>query len=409
MSKKKMYRLLAFILFTFGLLAVVITIEFSRYSNRTEEQSNNGLQSTNETVNTADKENLNETADSVDTSTEDENSDSAVSPVPVENTVENEREDTKKTWKDINLLFSGDIYLSDYVLNQYKQNGIDGILSKDLLDEFQVADIAMVNQEFAFTNRGIKAENKQYTFRVDPQNVQVFKDMQIDIVTLANNHTMDFGIEGLTDSFETLKSAGIKYAGAGNDLSEARNINYFDVNGKKIAYLAASRVIPEPGWNAYKTKAGMLTTYDPAFLLEDIKTAKSQSDFVVVYVHWGLEKHELPEEYQRNLAKQYIDAGADLVLGSHPHVLQGIEYYNGKPIIYSLGNFIFYNSINQTALLKVSLNEKNEAKIQLLPGKAENSRTIGFGNDSDKAEFYNYLTNISFGIHFDKEGNIIPQ
>lgn len=409
MSKKKMYRLLAFILFTFGLLAVVITVEFNRY-NRREEQSNNGLQSTHETGNTMDgKQDLNETADSDDTSAKEGNSDSAVSPAPIENTAENTMEDTKKTWEDINLLFTGDIYLSDYVLNQYKQKGLDGILSKELQEEFHEADIAMVNQEFAFTTRGTKAKDKQYTFRVDPKNVQVFKDMQIDIVALANNHTMDFGIEGLTDSFEALKSAGIKYAGAGNNLSEARNINYFDVNDKKIAYLAASRVIPEPGWNAYKNKAGMLTTYDPAFLLEDIKTAESQSDFVIVYVHWGVERQESPLEYQRNLAKQYIDAGADLVIGSHPHVLQGIEYYNGKPIIYSLGNFMFYSSINQTAVLKVSLNEENEAQVRLLPGKAENSRTFALDNDSDKTEFYNYMTKISFGIKFDEDGNVIPE
>lgn len=403
-----MYRLLAFILFTFGLLAVVITVEFNRYLNRTEEQTNNELQTASKPESSADG-NLSETSASADTSTRDGETDSAVLPETIEDTNSNQTDETKHLWKDINLLFCGDIYLSDYVLNQYEQNGLSGILSNDLQEEFHTADITMVNQEFAFTNRGKKAEDKQYTFRVDPQNVQVFKDMQIDVVALANNHTMDFGIEGLTDSFNTLKGAGIKYAGAGNNLDEARNINYFEVYGKKIAYLAASRVIPKPEWNAYKTKPGMLTTYDPAFLLEDIKTAKSQSDFVVVYVHWGKERHDSPEEYQRNLAKQYIDAGADLIIGSHPHVLQGIEYYNGKPIIYSLGNFIFYSSIKQTALLKVSLNEQNEAKIRLLPGKAENSRTIGLDNDSDKNDFYKYMTNISFGIHFDEEGNIISE
>ena len=85
----------------------------------------------------------------------------------------------------------------------------------------------------------------------------------------------------------------------------------------------------------------MLTTYDPKILVDEIKKLREQCDYLVVYVHWGIERSERPEDYQRSLGKQYIDAGADVVIGSHPHVLQGVEYYKGKPIVYSLGNFIF--------------------------------------------------------------------
>ena len=97
----------------------------------------------------------------------------------------------------------------------------------------------------------------------------------------------------------------------------------------------------------------MLTTYDPKILVDEIKKLRSQCDYLVVYVHWGIERKETPEDYQRSLGKQYIDAGADIVIGSHPHVLQGVEYYKGKPVVYSLGNFIFGSSIPKTALLKV--------------------------------------------------------
>ena len=98
-----------------------------------------------------------------------------------------------------------------------------------------------------------------------------------------------------------------------------------------------SRKAPIPGYS---------TTYDPSILLNEIKAAQGQCDYLVVYVHGGIERNTQPEEYQRTLARQYIDAGADLVVGSHPHVLQGIEYYKGKPILYSLGNFVFGSVIS---------------------------------------------------------------
>ena len=99
----------------------------------------------------------------------------------------------------------------------------------------------------------------------------------------------------------------------------------------------------------------MLATYDPTLLLEEIRKQKQENDYVFVMVHWGIERDERPQEYQRTLGKQYIDAGADLVIGSHPHVLQGVEYYKEKAIVYSLGNFIFGSSIPRTALLEVFL------------------------------------------------------
>jgi poly-gamma-glutamate synthesis protein (capsule biosynthesis protein) len=398
MSKKKMYWLLAFIITTFALLGVVVTLEFNRYSPW-KGQSNNGEQNTGDFVDTADG---NQSGESDNASADEETSDSQ----PGTKTADTE---DAMPWEDIVLLFSGDINMTEVIQSNYKQSGIDGILANNFREEFINADIAMVNQEFAFTTGGTKARDKQYTFRVNPDYVQIFKDMQIDVVTLANNHTMDFGTVGLTDTFDTLKSAGIPYVGAGNNITEAREIKYFEVKDKKIACLGASRVIPETDWNAYSNKPGMLTTYDPAMLVEDIKTAKSQSDFVVVYVHWGVEKQNSPKEYQRGLAKQYIDAGADLVVGSHPHVLQGIEYYNGKPIIYSLGNFMFYSNISQTALLKATINEQNEVKLQLIPGKAENAFTYPLEETEDIQKFYDYMTDISFGIGFDSNGNVIMQ
>ncbi len=392
MSKRRMYGLLAFIIFTFSLLAVVIIYEVGDFSWNNEGKNNFivGDRNSGSEENSTAVPNPSEPEDS-------QVSEGSVTEVPKPAV-------TEEPWKDITMLFTGDIYLSDVVVNAYKGKGIEAIVEKGLLSEMQGADITMSNQEFAFSTGGTAAEDKQYTFRVNPDYITAFQDMGIDIVTLANNHTMDFGLTALEDSFNTLKGAGIDYVGAGSNLSDARKIQYTENQGKTIAFLAASRVIPVYEWNAAENKAGLFTTYDPTLLLEDIKTASDNSDYVVVYLHWGIERAELPKDYQHSLAKQYIDAGADLVIGSHPHVLQGVEYYKGKPIVYSLGNYIFYSNIQRTAVLKITLDEDMNTKLQLLPAKAENAMTKLLSDSEEISQFYKYMESISFGVGFDEAG-----
>ena len=180
-----------------------------------------------------------------------------------------------------------------------------------------------------------------------------------------------------------------------------------ELQGKTIGFLGASRVIPETSWNASSSKPGMLVTYDPSMTIQEIEKLDQNCDYVVVYVHWGIERAEHPEEYQRAMGKQYIDAGADLVVGSHPHVLQGIEYYKGKPIIYSLGNFVFGSSIPRTALLKAELGSGQE-KLTLIPGTSGAGYTRALTEDGEKEEFYSYITGISYGVTIDEQGEVQP-
>lgn len=390
MTKKQMYGRLTFIGFTFLVLIIVLILEYVDFNGNS---NNNHDVSAGELIESP----IDESADNGNTT----EGDIANPPINNDNGLE-DTEDIVEEDEEIVMVFAGDIYMSDYVLKAYNEDGIDGIVSSELKEEMINADIAMANQEFAFSTGGTKAPNKQYTFRVDPKYSKAFEEMGLDIVSLANNHSLDYGEIALQDSMKTLEDIKIKYVGAGNNIKEARETKYFDVKNKKIAYLAASRVIPVTEWNAGENKPGLFTTYDPTRLIEEIKVAKENSDYVVVYVHWGIEKNTHPESYQRNMAKQYIDAGADLVVGSHPHVLQGIEYYNGKPIVYSLGNFIFYNTINQTALLKVTIDKDNNTSIRLLPCVASNAKTE-FISEDKKEEFYSYIESISYDVSF-KEG-----
>ena len=304
----------------------------------------------------------------------------------------------------IRFVFAGDILLSDHVLAAYNKTGtIGSVVDQGLRDVIDGSDVFMANQEFPFSNRGSAAADKQFTFRLPPEKVSLLKEMGIDIVTLANNHALDFGTDALLDTCDTLDEAGIYRVGAGANLEEARKPVIMEIKGKTIGFLGASRVIPVGSWNATATSPGMLTTYDPAMLLEDIKSAKETCDFVIVYVHWGIERDEYPQDYQRTMGKQYIDAGADMVIGSHPHVLQGMEYYNGKPIVYSLGNFVFGSSIPKTALLTADWDGEN-LSLAFVPGTSSGGYTRPLTGEDEKQAFYRYLTGLSYGGVIDGEG-----
>ena len=327
------------------------------------------------------------------------------SPTPDEASVQEQQAEPEPVIEEepVTLLFTGDVLLSDYVLNNYKNSGIDGVLSPELLDELRDADITVINNEFPFSTRGTQAPDKQFTFRVDPKYVSVLTDMGADIATLANNHVLDYGADALLDTFDTLEGAGIDYMGAGTNASRAEALITRQADGKTFGFLAASRVIPVVSWDVQNASPGVFTTYDPTRLIAAIEKAKDNCDYLTVFVHWGIERDEHPQDYQVSMAQQYIDAGADLVIGSHPHVLQGITYYKEKPVFYSLGNFIFNQSIPKTAAVKVTIDGEKEPVVQLIVATAGNARTVAC-DGAEKTAIYDHLESISTGISIDDNG-----
>lgn len=330
----------------------------------------------------------------------------------------------------VRLLFSGDIYLSDHVLNAYDRAGdISGVLDDGYRSLIGEADYFAANQEFPFSSRGQQAPDKQYTFRLPESRVSLMNEIGVDLVTLANNHALDFGTDALLDTVSALDQAGILHVGAGADSEAARQPAIVDVNGVRVGFIGASRVIPVASWTAGASSPGMLTAYDPALLVQTIQETRPLCDYLVVLIHWGVERAEMPVDHQTSLGRQCIDAGADLVVGSHPHVLQGIEYYRGKPIVYSLGNFIFGSSIPRTALLEVSLtpqetssdasqdspqdasrdaNVSPDASLTLHPGTSSGGFTRMVTEPAKKEEFFQYLEGISFDISIDESGAVTP-
>ena len=312
--------------------------------------------------------------------------------------------------KPVEIVFTGDVELSEYVQSNYNSTGISGVCSNGMQKVLKKADITAVNNEFAFSERGTPAD-KQYTFRVAPSFVSVLTELGIDVAGLANNHSLDYGQEALSDTIDTLNGAGIENTGAGSSLDEASRLIIKEVEGKKFGFLACSRVIPYASWDVRNAQPGLFTCYDPTELVARTQAAKSRCDYLFVMIHWGIEHTTKLEAYQSQIGHAVIDAGADAVIGTHPHILQGIEYYGGKPIFYSLGNFIFNRDISQTAVVRVTVDEEAGVSYTVIPCYAGGATTY-LSNETgttgyDKTEeILETLRGLSPNVELAADGNM---
>jgi poly-gamma-glutamate synthesis protein (capsule biosynthesis protein) len=283
-----------------------------------------------------------------------------------------------------------------WVRVRIERDGIDAVIDPEHRVLFQNADVVMANLEMAVSERGTYNPNKQYSYRGDPHHLSLLADIGINIVSVANNHTLDYGREAFADTLYHLTDYGIKYVGGGANLAEAGKWEIIEIDGYKIAFLAASRVLPTVDWYAAGNRSGLFAAYDTTQLNRQISLAKEEADYVIVYLHWGVMYNTRPEQYQRSMAFGFIDAGADLVLGAHPHVLQGFEFYNGGLIAYSLGNFIFESRPMDTAALEVIINEDGSLSARLHPFRLSR-QTVFPMTDRDAVEsLIQHLNDISF-------------
>ena len=303
------------------------------------------------------------------------------------------------------IILTGDVLFANAFKAAYDAGGIERVVSPELLEQLKAADILMVNNEFPFSDRGEPMADKQFTFRCSPSYVKALNGMGVDIVSLANDHTLDYGRAALSDTFNALDGAGILYDGAGDSVDRAKEVQVMEVNGKKYGFIAVSRVVPSVDWKIENATPGMFTCYDSTALIEVIKEAKQTCDFVTVFPHWGTEYSEQPNAVQRELAKQCMDAGADLVVGAHTHCLEGIEYIDGKPVFYSLGNFIFGQNIDRSAAVKVTVTEDGTVSYALIPVYASDGQTKQM--DANAAPgLFSYMESISDNASVDEAGNI---
>jgi poly-gamma-glutamate synthesis protein (capsule biosynthesis protein) len=210
------------------------------------------------------------------------------------------------------------------------------------------ADLAVVNLETPITDRGT-AEPKPYLFRARKAAVPALAgagiDVDVDVVTLANNHTLDYGRQGLADTIAAARQGGLVTVGAGVNADEAFRPVRMTVRGVRIAILAFSQVDElAQQWAARPDRAGIAMAFDTARVRAAVRQARAGSDLVIVLAHWGTEGDRCPDPRQRNLASTLVTAGADIVVGAHTHVLQGAGRLGGAYVAYGLGNFLWYSS-----------------------------------------------------------------
>ncbi len=207
------------------------------------------------------------------------------------------------------------------------------------------ADIAMVNLETAVTDRGTP-QPKAYNFRAPSSAFRALRSAGVDVVTMANNHGMDYGVAGLRDSLSAAAAAHFPVVGIGADDAAAFAPYRVIVNGQRIAVIGATQVLDTAfvdSWAAGPGKPGLASAKQEARLLAAVASARANADTVVVYLHWGQERATCPIAAQRDLAPKLVDAGADIVVGSHAHVLLGGGWTgDGAYVDYGLGNFVFY-------------------------------------------------------------------
>lgn len=244
--------------------------------------------------------------------------------------------------------------------NDYPFFGINKVLKE--------ADFTFLNLETPISDTA----RQTGAFRTPLAFATALADNGVDIVSTANNHAFDAGSQGIWETKKTLTDHGIKVVGTGKDLADARKPVIVEKNGIKLAFLAYTYGVNPTNYDygfALPDRSGAMPL-DPFLIKEDIKMVRSHADFVILSFHWGLENKQEIHPAAIDFAHQMIDEGADVILGHHPHVIRGIEVYKGKPIIYSLGNFIFghtHDTWKDNFLARIVFEKSEIAKVEIIP------------------------------------------
>jgi poly-gamma-glutamate synthesis protein (capsule biosynthesis protein) len=289
---------------------------------------------------------------------------------------------TKKRKKEENLEEISIVVVGDVVISRKPP---EEALAK-VLGELKSGSFSCCNFEVPLSNRGIPQFSKFETLHADPEMIQGYVHGGFKVVSMANNHAMDYGPEALADTIDLLESKGILYAGAGKKAERAWAPVFFEEGGMRFSFLSfATEAFP--GYGAHPNRPGIavirrdplygptcINPFDAAVMKEKIKTAKRESDFTIVAFHWGLSQSRALTQSQLFLGRAAVNAGAGLVVGHHPHVLQGMEAYRGSLILYSMGNFVFDlvphffgPATRESGLVKVRLSRNKVKEAIFLP------------------------------------------
>jgi poly-gamma-glutamate capsule biosynthesis protein CapA/YwtB (metallophosphatase superfamily) len=285
----------------------------------------------------------------------------------------------------VTLAFGGDVHGERQIASALAAG-------EDLLGEvapfLSGADLAMVNLETPVGSSGTAAA-KTYTFQAPRVLLSALAGAGVDVVSVANNHTLDQGLAGLRETLVNTGSAGLVSVGAGETATAAYAPAVFDLRGIRVAVVGLSRVFPRPDWAATDERPGLASGYDTARAVDAVRAARDVADHVVVLVHWGTERAACPDTSQVDLAEALHAAGARVVVGAHPHVWQGLARPRADQLTaFSLGNFVWYagsEDTGRTGVLTVTLDRQGVTDVAVHPFRVAPDGAPRATTDADAA------------------------
>lgn len=309
----------------------------------------------------------------------------------------------------IEIAFVGDMIMDKSVGVQIAKNGVDYPFArtKEFLKQ---ADLTIGNLETPVSTRG-KPEKKEFTYRARPETLKGLVNAGFDVVNLANNHSLDYGMDALFDTMQHLRNEKIGYVGAGRNEAEAFAPYLQTIKGKRVAVIGLSHVLPNRQWFAGKDTPGLAHAYSYEPMLTYVKKAVEQSDITIAVMHWNLEYKDMPEAYAREMARKLIDNGVDAIIGSHSHSIMGVEFYKNVPIYYSVGNFVFttsYNPKGREAMMVGLTFTKEGTKSRVIPVKIANGQPTPM-DATNKQRIIDKLNRISYEAVVDQTGQVTPK
>ncbi|GAB3742549.1 CapA family protein [Nocardiopsis nanhaiensis] len=312
---------------------------------------------------------------------------SADAPEPVEEGAVEPQASSEPAAEPFTVAFGGDVMFEGMLLPLLD----DPATALDpISDELSAADLSMVNLETAVTEGGTPVPDKEFVFRAPSSALEALDAAGVDVATVANNHGMDFGEEGLLDTLDNADASPVALVGAGRDIDEAYAPHVAEVNGQTVAMFGATDVLDEhliPEWTAAEDKPGLASTkYDmKEQMLEAVSEAADEYDNVVTYLHWGLEGAHCPLPHAPELADELIEAGSTAVVGGHAHVLSPGGFQGEAYVHYGLSNFVFYNFEGPTAetgVLTLTFDQGSVLEADWAPAQIQGGVPVPYEGDA---------------------------
>ncbi|WP_067170944.1 CapA family protein [Microtetraspora niveoalba] len=305
-------------------------------------------------------------------------------------------EEPEPTPEPYTISFAGDVHFEGVLRTRLDNNPRTAL--GPIANVLRGSDLAVLNLETAITTGGTPAPGKQFTFRAPATAFTALKAAGVDAVTMANNHGMDYMESGLRDSLAAIKRSRFPVIGIGKNAAEAYRPFRTTVKGNRVAVIGATQVLDSEfiqSWTATDDKGGLASAKNEPRLIQAVRQARKNSDTVIVFLHWGAELVKCPTDVQRGLAAKLSEAGADVIVGSHAHILLGGGYSGRAYVHYGLGNFVFYNwgpETGKTGVLTLTINGRKVLKDRWTPARINGGVPVPLTGSAGKQALAEYAS-----------------